>query len=106
LELLCTKLGFEPILFEAADPRGIRFYHTNVMMWIGSKVAAVCSESIADEQVRKRSRSCEDPFRTKSFSANFKQKNDRTILFSLRETAMRLRSQRPLHVQGDVGHPG
>jgi hypothetical protein len=27
-------------------------------------------------------------------------------LFSLRDTAMQLRSQRPLHVQGDAGHPG
>jgi hypothetical protein len=26
-------------------------------------------------------------------------------LFSLRDTARGLRSQRPLHVQGDVGHP-
>jgi hypothetical protein len=26
--------------------------------------------------------------------------------FSLRRTAMQLRSQRPLHVQGDAGHPG
>jgi hypothetical protein len=26
-------------------------------------------------------------------------------LFSLRDTAMWLRSQRPLHVQGDAGHP-
>jgi hypothetical protein len=24
----------------------------------------------------------------------------------LRDTAMQLRSQRPLHVQGDAGHPG
>jgi hypothetical protein len=27
-------------------------------------------------------------------------------LNSLRDTAMQLRSQRPLHVQGDAGHPG
>jgi hypothetical protein len=27
-------------------------------------------------------------------------------MFSLRDTAMQLRSQRPLHVQGDAGHPG
>jgi hypothetical protein len=27
-------------------------------------------------------------------------------LFSLRDTAMQLRRQRPLHVQGDAGHPG
>jgi hypothetical protein len=27
-------------------------------------------------------------------------------LFSLRDTAMQLRSQRPLHVQGVDGHPG
>jgi hypothetical protein len=27
-------------------------------------------------------------------------------LLSLRDTAMVLRSRRPLHVQGDAGHPG
>jgi hypothetical protein len=27
-------------------------------------------------------------------------------LFVLKEIAMQLRSQRPLHMQGDAGHPG
>jgi hypothetical protein len=43
-----------------------------------------------------------------------RQGNERSIfkyskvnqLFSLRDTAMLLRSQRPLHVQGVAGHPG
>jgi hypothetical protein len=32
--------------------------------------------------------------------------NEKIQLFSLRYTAMGLRSQRLLHVQGDAGHPG
>jgi hypothetical protein len=31
--------------------------------------------------------------------------NEKKQLFSLRDAAMQLRSQRPLHVQGDAGHP-
>jgi hypothetical protein len=32
-------------------------------------------------------------------------RNQKILLFSFRDTAMGLRSQRPLHVQGDAGHP-
>jgi hypothetical protein len=39
-------------------------------------------------------------FRARSLIRNKNQ------LFSLRDTTMRLRSQWPLHVQGDAGHPG
>jgi len=51
LNILCEKLGFEPIVFSSSDANGIPFYHTNVMMWIGKKVAAVCDQSIVDEKV-------------------------------------------------------
>jgi hypothetical protein len=51
LDILCAKLDFEPILFSSNDDNGIPYYHTNVMLWIGDKVAAVCDQSIPDEKV-------------------------------------------------------
>ncbi len=38
-------------MFSSNDVNGIPYYHTNVMMWIGTKVAAVCDQSIPDEKV-------------------------------------------------------
>ncbi len=52
LRKLCTKLSYEPIVFDAVDASGTRFYHTNVMMWIGTEVAAICLQSITDQQVK------------------------------------------------------
>jgi hypothetical protein len=49
--IVSDLLGFEPIMFTAKDEEKRFFYHTNVMMWIGTKVAAICLESIEDEQV-------------------------------------------------------
>ena len=46
------RLDYEAIAFESADESGKAFYHTNVMMWIGTKVAAVCLESIRNKEVR------------------------------------------------------
>lgn len=40
-------MQFEPIVFDAVDAKGEPYYHTNVMMWIGSRSAMVCTESIA-----------------------------------------------------------
>jgi hypothetical protein len=40
-------LGFEPVVFDASDAQGVPYYHTNVMLWIGSRVVGVCLESIA-----------------------------------------------------------
>jgi hypothetical protein len=44
----------------------------------------------------------ETPSRIRAWSLIHTEKQ----LLSLRETAMKLRSLRPLHVQGDDGHPG
>jgi hypothetical protein len=43
----CRLLGYEPQVFDAADAGGQAYYHTNVMLWIGTRCAAVCAESIA-----------------------------------------------------------
>ena len=40
-------MEFEAVVFDATDANGQPYYHTNVMMWIGSRSAMVCSESIA-----------------------------------------------------------
>lgn len=46
---LCKKLAYEPVIFTATDGQGMNIYHTNVMMCIGTDVAIVCLESIAEE---------------------------------------------------------
>ena len=42
-----AELGYEPLTFTASDRAGTPLYHTNVMMWIGARVAVVGSEAIA-----------------------------------------------------------
>jgi hypothetical protein len=41
------ELAYEAVVFDAGDARGAPYYHTNVMMWIGSRCAMVCAEAIA-----------------------------------------------------------
>jgi hypothetical protein len=50
--LWCTQLGYEPCVFEALDSQGRPVYHTNVVMGIGSSVAVVCLESVANAEQR------------------------------------------------------
>ena len=40
-------MNFEAVVFDATDARGQPYYHTNVMMWIGSRCAMACLEAIA-----------------------------------------------------------
>jgi len=41
------ELEYEPLTFAAADRAGVPLYHTNVLMWIGARVAVVGSAAIA-----------------------------------------------------------
>jgi hypothetical protein len=41
------ELGYEPVIFQAADLAGVPLYHTNVLMCIGERVAIVGTEAIA-----------------------------------------------------------
>jgi hypothetical protein len=47
LDEWCEALGYEPVIFDAADRNGVPFYHTNVLMSIGSRAAIVGAEAIA-----------------------------------------------------------
>ncbi|PZR37098.1 MAG: amidinotransferase [Azospira oryzae] len=49
LNELCRQIGYEAIVFDAVDAEGTPVYHTNVLMWIGEKVAALCLDSIKSE---------------------------------------------------------
>lgn len=40
-------MNFEAVVFDAADASGKPYYHTNVMMWIGTRCAVVCAAAIA-----------------------------------------------------------
>ncbi len=40
-------MNFEALVFDATDARGTPYYHTNVMMWIGTRCAMVCAAAIA-----------------------------------------------------------
>jgi hypothetical protein len=42
------ELRYEPLVFEAANRAGVPLYHTNVLMWIGERVAMVGTEAIKD----------------------------------------------------------
>lgn len=53
LERFCTHFNYEPMVFPAADSRGIRIYHTNVLMCIGTDYALIGAEMIADSARRR-----------------------------------------------------
>jgi len=42
-----SELGYELVLFDARGPDGMPPYHTNVMLWIGTRCAGVCAQAIA-----------------------------------------------------------
>jgi hypothetical protein len=52
-EAWVSSLGYkELVTFSSADGRGKPVYHTNVMMAIGTDVAVVCADSVANAKER------------------------------------------------------
>lgn len=49
LDAFCQELDYEPVVFGARDASGVEFYHTNVMMALGSEFAVVCLEALDAE---------------------------------------------------------
>jgi hypothetical protein len=41
LERFCTRFGYEPMVFDAADEAGVPIYHTNVLMCVATEFALV-----------------------------------------------------------------
>ena len=44
------QLDYELVVFEASDRSGVPIYHTNVLMCVGEKFAAVCVECIREDE--------------------------------------------------------
>ena len=49
---LCRALDYEAVAFRAVDRAGRPIYHTNVLLGIGTRFAAVCTAAIADPAER------------------------------------------------------
>lgn len=49
---VCNLLNYKPVMFNSYDANGKLIYHTNVILWIGSKAIGVCLDSIKDIEVR------------------------------------------------------
>lgn len=43
------QLDYEVVSFEATDANGVAIYHTNVLMCVGSRFAAICSAAIRED---------------------------------------------------------
>ncbi|MFM2288239.1 MAG: hypothetical protein RL684_1382, partial [Pseudomonadota bacterium] len=51
------QMDYEPLCFDARDERGEAYYHTNVLLWIGTRAAVLCSEALpAPDRERVRAR--------------------------------------------------
>jgi hypothetical protein len=44
------QLDYDVVAFEAHDAQGAAIYHTNVLMCVGTRFAAVCSECIREQE--------------------------------------------------------
>lgn len=56
LDRFCADFGYEPLAFETRGPDGSPIYHTNVMMNVGTSLALVGLDCIADGTARRRVR--------------------------------------------------
>lgn len=49
----CGRMGYEPLIFDTVDHAGKPVYHTDLVMWVGSEVAGVGTQTIVEAD-RKR----------------------------------------------------
>lgn len=52
LEELCREIGYQKVVFHAADAGGQDIYHTNVMMALGETFVVICLDSVRDPAER------------------------------------------------------
>ena len=47
LDEWAREMGYEPVVFAASDRTGVPFYHTNVLLCVGARVAVLGTEAVA-----------------------------------------------------------
>ena len=53
LERFCTNFGYEPMVFDAVDGRGVAVYHTNVILSIATEFALVAADMLVSPARRR-----------------------------------------------------
>lgn len=53
-KIWCDKMGYELITFHTDTGSGQPVYHSDLVFWIGTDVAAICADCISDEVERER----------------------------------------------------
>lgn len=46
---VCSRIGYQPVLFDAADENGVPVYHTNVLMCIASKFVLIGMDMVSEK---------------------------------------------------------
>lgn len=46
MDIFCKKIGYTSVLFEAADRRGNKIYHTNVLMCVADRYVVICMDAV------------------------------------------------------------
>tara|TARA_R110001592_G_scaffold20926_21_gene84840 strand:- start:3911 stop:4807 length:897 start_codon:yes stop_codon:yes gene_type:complete len=46
-------MGYETLMFETVSHAGLPVYHTDFLMYIGTEMAAICSDCLVDDDMRK-----------------------------------------------------
>ncbi|MCW3119230.1 MAG: hypothetical protein JWM28_3312 [Chitinophagaceae bacterium] len=54
LEDFCIQTGYQAVVFTATDSKGLKIYHTNVMMCVADQYVVICLDSIQDKNERER----------------------------------------------------
>lgn len=49
ISTFADRMGYTPVVFDSLDAQGQPIYHTNVMMWLGTTMAGVCTASLGYE---------------------------------------------------------
>ena len=75
LERFCSHFNYEPMLFDAADEKGVAVYHTNVLMCIGTDFVMLGSDMIPD------------PIRRNEIIARFKESGREVLELSAHQIA-------------------
>ena len=51
VRLFCKRLGYKPVLFEAADAEGREIYHTNVLMCVADEYVVLCMDAVKNAEL-------------------------------------------------------
>lgn len=89
LERFCAHFNYEPMVFAAADARGVPVYHTNVLMCIGTDFALIGLDMVSD------------PARRAEVRARLEQSGRTVIALSAAQIARF--AGNAMELQGDAG---